>query len=481
MVSQNKQRSAPMAKHAPQDRWLGGALDYIARWIDWQMRVHRQPGCVIAINHRGRTVLEQAFGHADLSRQLALSARHRFRVASHSKSFTAAGILLLREQGRLRLDQPVGDFVAELHPGVARVTLTQLLSHSAGLVRDGVDAGQWQDLRPFLDEAAIRADLRDGTAIPPNTRFKYSNHGYALLGMVIASITGAACTDWIMRAIVKPSGLTDTLADAPVRDGKPLARGHSSDVLLGRRVVIPGENPTHALASATGFVSTASDLARFFGSLSPLARTSVLSVHSRREMARRQWRDPHSSLERWYGLGTISGTLAGWDWFGHSGGFQGHITRTVVVPEQQLAVSVLTNASDGLSHQWLEGALHILSRFASEGAAARRLARWNGRWCSLWGAFDLLPVGDNTVLVANPALANPLQDASQITPSRVGRDGTAHGTISLAGGYAHHGEPVRLLQDRHNKPAVLWLGGNPLMPEAAARRELARRYPDDKA
>lgn len=287
--------------------------------------------------------------------------------------------MLLREQGRLRLDQAVGDFAAALHPDVARVTLAQLLSHSAGLVRDGVDAGQWQDLRPFLDAAAIRADLRDGTTIPPNTRFKYSNHGYALLGRVIASITGAACTDWIMRAIVAPSGLTDTLADAPVADGKPLARGHSSDVLLGHRVVIPGENPTHALASATGFVSTASDLARFFGNLSPLARTSVLSLESRRGMARRQWRDPHSSLERWYGLGTISGTLAGWDWFGHSGGFQGHITRTVVVPEQQLALSVLTNASDGLSHQWLEGALHILSRFASDGAPARRLARWSGR------------------------------------------------------------------------------------------------------
>ncbi|MCB2041764.1 MAG: beta-lactamase family protein [Rhodoferax sp.] len=458
------------------ERWLVGALDYIPRWIDWQMRQHRQPGCAIAIWHRGRPVLAQAFGHADLARGQVLTNGHRFRVASHSKAFTAAGMLRLRETGRLRLDQPVGDFVTELHPDVARVTLSQLLSHSAGLVRDGLDAGQWQDRRPFLDEAAIRADLQHGTTIPPNSRFKYSNHGYGLLGMVIASVTGEPYTDWIMRAIVKPSGLADTVPDAPVADGKPLARGHSSDVLLGHRVVIPGDNPTHALASATGFVSTASDLARFFGSLSPHARASVLSVDSRREMARRQWRDPHASLERWYGLGTISGTLAGWDWFGHSGGFQGQITRTVVVPEQQLSVSVLTNASDGLSHQWLEGSLHILSRFARDGAPPRRLARWNGRWCSLWGAFDLLPVGEDTVLVANPALANPLQDASEITPGRVDRDGTAHGTIRLANGFANHGEPVRLERDTRQRTAALWLGGNRLAPEAVARRELARRY-----
>lgn len=460
------------------ERWLAGALDYLPRWIEWQMRVHRQPGCAMAVWHKGRPVLEQAFGHADLSRSIALTPAHRFRVASHSKTFTAAGMLRLREMGRLRLDQPVGDFLADLHPDVARVTLAQLLSHSAGLVRDGRDAGQWQDRRPFLDAAAIRADLQQGTAIAPNSRFKYSNHGYGLLGMVIEAVTGAPYADWIARAVVAPSGLADTQPDAPVDDGKPLARGHSSAVLTGRRQVIPGENPTHALASATGFVSTASDLARFFGSLSPLARASVLSPDSRREMARRQWRDPHASLERWYGLGTISGTLAGWDWFGHSGGFQGHITRTVVVPAQQLSVSVLTNASDGMSHAWLDGALYVLSRFAQDGAPARRLARWHGRWCSLWGAFDLLPVGKDTVLVANPALANPLQDASEIAPGRIGRDGTAHGTVRLANGYANHGEPVRLSAARPGRPATLWLGGNQLVPEAAARRELARRYPD---
>lgn len=456
-------------------RWLGDALEYIPRWLALQMRQSEQPGCAIAIAHRGRLVMEQAFGHADLNMQVLLTPRHRFRVASHSKTFTAAGMLRLREQSRLKLDQAVGDFLPDLHPELAKVTLAQLLSHSAGTVRDGADAGQWQDHRPFLDKAAILADLANGPTITPNTRFKYSNHGFGLIGMVIEAITGESYQDWITREIVMASGLTETLADAPVDDGKPLACGHSAKVLLGRRVVIPADNCTHALASATGFVSTAADLARFFASLSPTARASVLSPASRREMARRQWPDPHSSIARWYGLGTISGDLTDWRWFGHSGGFQGHITRTVVVPEQELAISVLTNASDGLSHLWLDGALHILRTFRREGGASRSTGRWSGRWWSLWGAFDLLPVADK-VLVANPSLANPLLDASEITLARSSRDGTGRGHISLAGGYASHGEPVRMLRNSLGVATELWLGGSQLVPESQAAREVARRY-----
>lgn len=452
------------------DRWLSAALDYIPRWIEYQMRVTEQPGCVIAIAQRGTLVLEQAFGHADLARGTALTPRHRFRVASHSKSFTAAGVLKLREQGRLRLDDPVGRHVGGLHPRIASATLAHLLSHGAGVVRDGADAGQWSDRRPFLDEAALRADLAAGPVIEPNTRLKYSNHGYGLIGLAIEAVTGERYADWIAREIVAAARLSETTPDAPLAAGVPFARGHSAKLPLGRRVVVPGANPTQALAAATGFVSTAADLARFFASLAPDAKRSVLSADSRREMGRRQWLDPHSSLARGYGLGTIVGTLADWDWCGHTGGFQGTITRTACVPSQGLTVSVLTNAADGASHGWVDGALHILRAFAQRGAASRRAAPWSGRWWSLWGAIDLLPVAGK-VLVANPALLNPLQDAIELEV-----DGPAHGRIALAGGFGSQGEPVRMERDARGRARAFWLGGTRLQPEAAIAKELVGRY-----
>ncbi|MEI9985579.1 MAG: serine hydrolase domain-containing protein [Aliidongia sp.] len=237
--------------------WLEVALDYIPRWLDYQLRQSEQPGCAIAIVHEGELVLERAFGLADLPSGEVLTPRHRFRVASHSKSFTAAGILKLREQGKLRLDDPVGRYVGDLHPDIAAATIAQLLSHSAGVARDGLDMEYWLGRRPVLDAKALRAHLAGGPLIEANTRLKYSNHGYGLLGLVIEAATGETYRDWMAREIVAPDGLRETEPDMPLAAAAPLARGHSGKLPLGRRVVNPGERPANALAPGAGFVSTA--------------------------------------------------------------------------------------------------------------------------------------------------------------------------------------------------------------------------------
>src|SRR5260221_1796914 len=174
--------------------WLKAALDYIPRWLDFQLQHLNQPGCVTAIAHQGEVVLDQAFGVANVVTGAPLTPRHRFRVASHSKTFTAAGILKLKDQGRLRLDDNAAKFVPGLHPDVAAVTVQQLLSHSAGLVRDGADSGQFSDHRPFRSAAELLADLAVAQPLGPAERFKYSNHGFGLLGLIIEAVTGGSYT-----------------------------------------------------------------------------------------------------------------------------------------------------------------------------------------------------------------------------------------------------------------------------------------------
>ena len=487
-----EKQAAPADPARPAPAWAAG-LAYLPRWLAHQLRVTEQPGCSVAVAHHGHVLAEFALGHSGNGQKL--TPRHRFRVASHSKTFTAVAVLKLREQGRLTLDDAVGQHVAGLHPEVAVATLAQLLSHSAGLVRDGADAGQWSDRRPFLDEAALRADLAGGPVLAANTRFKYSNHGYGLLGLAIAAITGEPYNTWVLREVVQASGLKHTVPDMALwPQAVPdvnFAQGHSAKWPLGRRLAIPGQNPTHALAAATGFVSTAADLARFYASLAPEAEQGVLksalkgvlNQASRRELVRRQWRDPYGSVERWYGLGTLSGSTPGggpeWDHFGHTGGFQGTLSRTVCVPAVGLSISILSNAADGLAGVWVDGALQILRTAALHGAPTPRTAAWHGRWWGLWGASDLLPLGER-VFVANPGLANPLQDAPQIEPAAEPNTraiaATRHGHFVLAGGFASHGEPVRLEHDARGRATSLWLGGTRLQTEAQTTRELARRY-----
>lgn len=453
------------------ERWLQAALDYIPRWLEFQMRALERPGLAVAICHQQRVVLDLALGHANLASKARLTTGHQFRIASHSKSFTAAGILKLREQGRLQLDDAVGRHVGGLHPKMGASTLAQLLSHSAGTTRDGPDASYFQDRRPFLQAHELMQQLAEPPAIEPNTRFKYSNHGFALLGQVIEAVSGESYGTWMRREIIAPAGLGHTHPDVTTGQRLKLAQGHSGRILLGERVVIPGDPPLHAIAPAGGFVATAADLARFYAQLAPDARHSVLSPESRREMLRRHWTVPHSSTPAWYGLGVMQGSFQGWDWFGHTGGLQGFVSRSCAVPHMALSVSMLANSNDAFTWPWVDGVLQILQGFATHGAPSAKTRDWSGRWWNLFGATDLVPV-QGKVFALSPGMASPFTDATEL--SVLGKD---RARMSQANGYASFGEEARLVRDAAGRVKELWLGGSRNRPEAVVAREMRRRYP----
>lgn len=449
--------------------WLPPALAYVSSWIEFQRAHHDQPGCAIAIASGGKVVLEAAFGSADLSTGEALTPRHGFRIASHSKSFTSAGLLRLMEASRLRLDDKVGSYVPGLHPDVAAATIGQVLSNSAGLTRDGPDNGQFFDRKPYCSKEEVIADLSVAQPYPTSQRFKYSNHGFALLGMVIEAVTGEAYADWIAREVVGAAGLSETKPDITLWSG-PMAKGHSGKAPLGRRVVIPGDNPCNAMVSAAGFVATAADVVRYFAQLSPKAGDSILSSLSRREMSRRLWPDSESSLGRHYGLGTISGGRGDWEWFAHSGGFQGFITRTAILPKQDLTITVLTNAIDGLAHPWLDGIIEILNAFKANGAPSPATQDWSGRWWAIWNCGDLVPF-ESKVLNANPTLFNPFLDAPEIAI-----EAADQGRIVRASGFNSPGETARLVRGADGAVESVWLGGAHLVSEEAMKAEMQERY-----
>ncbi len=454
------------------DAWLKAGIDYAGLWIDYQMRQLSLPGCAIAIAHKGEIVSEQAFGLANLATQEVLTPRHRFRVASLSKTVTAVAILKLKEAGRLRLDDQAGAYVDGLHPAVAKVTLAQLLSHSSGLSRDGDNSGYFADQIPFPTKETVIEELGKEPPVEPAVRFKYSNYGYALLGLIVEAVTGEAYDTWIEREIISALGLGETTPDMSGA-GVPFASGHSSRLPLGERFVIPGENATNAFSSVTGLTSTAADMARFFAQLSPAAPKSILSVETRRDMIRPHWRDLDSATGRSYGLGVHSGQFGGWEYFGHVGRFQGSVTRVAVVPDMDLTITVFTNAIDGPALPWLDGVLHILQRFHRSGAPSGFAADWTGRWWNLWGATDLVALGER-VYAFSPAVFPPFAEASEISLSESDK-----GRVTRAPAMERFGEPVQRVRDKEGRVAAIKIGGTGMIPEEKLKPQLLARYVDN--
>jgi CubicO group peptidase (beta-lactamase class C family) len=450
--------------------WLHPALAAAGRWLEYQQRASRLPGLQFAVAHRGQKVSDTALGVTSRLSSEPLTTDTRFRVASHSKTFTAVGIMRLVESGRLRLDDKAGSYVTGLQADTAATTIAQLLTHTAGVTRDGEDAGQWQMRRPFLDATELRQALAESPVIGANTRFKYSNHGFGLLGLIIEQITGEPYAGWIAREVVARAALSHTSPDGPLPPNVPLASGHGVATLLGERFEIDNGGPTGALASATGFVSTASDLVQFYGLLAPDAADTLLSQSSRREMTRRHWRIPDMTAERHYGLGLMHGGDGDWAWFGHGGAFPGCLSHTSLVPAHGLAISIIVNAVEVAPIVLVDGVISILRACALGGAATPTTSKWSGRFWSIWGAVDLLPVSDR-VLVALPAQLSPLLDAVELIDV-----GETTARIGKAHGFSSHGEGARLELDANGRPGALWLGGSRLLPEAAMTAEVRQRF-----
>jgi len=459
-------------KNKQQPAWLAPALEYVQDWLSFQVERYRQPGCTVAIAKGSEVVASHAFGHANLATGERLTPRHRFRIASHSKSFTASGVLLLREQGKLGLDDPIGRYVDGLHKDLAGARIADLLSHGAGVVRDGADSGQFTDRRPYLSREELLAELARPQPMEPGVQLKYSNHGYGLLGLMMEQVTGSDYAGWMTRNVLRPAGLRDTVPDMPhLPPGARMASGHSTEFPFGQRLVVPGDNPCNAIAPAGGFVSTAADTARFFAQLDPKCEQSILSPASRRAMMQRRWRDDCNAQESWYGLGTMMNGPGAKEWFGHTGGLQGFISRTARFSASGWTITVLTNALDGFAWVWVDGIASILSAFEQHGAPAKRLVPWRTRWWSLYGCTDLVPVGETVFQVA-PAMHPPF-DANSTEMEITGKD---RGLIRRTSAYNSPGQGVRMVRDGRGRAKEFWSGGTKLLPFKVLLAEVTQRY-----
>lgn len=179
-----------------------------------QMDSTISPGCALSVVRDHKIVYERGYGMADLDHNIPITPATVFHVASMSKQFTAASILLLAEEGKLSLDDPVRKYIPELPDFGTPVTIRELLHHTSGL-RDQWDLLQlsaWRyshDLITDADVLYVVSHQRD-LNFPPNTKFLYSNTGYTLLAQIVARVSGQSFRSFTTARIFAPLGMKNT-------------------------------------------------------------------------------------------------------------------------------------------------------------------------------------------------------------------------------------------------------------------------------
>ncbi len=380
------------------------AAPAIEAWLAYQRRYLRTPGVQAAIRVQDEVISSSAFGFADEPAGPPLRTDHLFRIASHSKTFTATSVLQLAEQGKLRLDDPIGHHVPELaETGVGPVTVRELLGHQGGVIRDGVDTDFWQLIRPFPDRAELIELCREhGVVYQPGEHFKYTNVGYSLLGLAIEHASGVSYHDYVQTSIIEPLGLTATGPEWTPELTDRFAAGHTGliDGAEPRQAI--GHIDTRGMAAATGFYSTAEDLVRYAAAHFHGA-DELLDDHSKRLIQRDESTVvAHGAELGTYGLGMDVTKIGERRLVGHSGGYPGHITRTYPDPVGQLAVSVLTNCIGGPATTLANGVIKLLDLAAGDhepdpAAADHDLSRFTGQFANLMGVGQIALLGGRLV------------------------------------------------------------------------------------
>ncbi|WP_407572810.1 serine hydrolase domain-containing protein [Deinococcus altitudinis] len=443
---------------------------YLESWVEHQRDLARVPGVQVAVRVGGDLAASFALGTANEATGQKLTPKHLFRIASHSKTFTATGVFQLVEAGKLRLDDLTGRWLPELAGSpAAELTIRELLGHQSGINRDGADSDYWQQFHDFPDRDALIALCRAEAVYVPNQFFKYSNMGYSLLGLLIEAASGQTYKDYVATYITGPLGLTNLGPELPHEREAELAAGHSGrSAGNDARRVLPSTD-TRAMAAATGFYGTAEDVTAYFAAHA-LGRAELLTDASRRLMQRRE-SEITRPVKRWYGLGLFVEEIGGRTIVGHSGGFPGHITQSWLDPQTGLAVSVLTNCLGGPATEWATNLIRLIDLAVNApekkvaDAPGHDLDAFTGRFATDWGVFDVVNLGGR--LVSLTPQGDPTLSITELTVVDAN-------TLMPApeAGFGAVGEPVRF--QRRGSGDIEWvrLGGGRSWPIAVYRQRV---------
>ena len=312
--------------------------DRVDEYLKSEMTKRHIPGLSVAVVQDGKVVKEQGYGLANLESSVPATPDTVYLLASMSKQFTAAGILLLVRDGKVGLDDTVGKYLDGLPKTWRGVTVRQLLNQTSGIPEWNPDSDKDPLLKTYtLAEIARRAAVKP-LAFAPGTRFEYSNTNYTLLAGIIEKASGGPYGDFLRARIFGPLGMTKTGVYDPMEITANRAAGY---VRLGGKLF----NNTFTydpsiLAGAGGLQSTAGDLVKWDAAL---AAGTLLPP----SMLAQMWTPPAlpGGARSEYGMGWVNQTVNGHRILWHNGELPGSLGFLGRFPDDHLTVILLSNMS----------------------------------------------------------------------------------------------------------------------------------------
>jgi CubicO group peptidase (beta-lactamase class C family) len=326
------------------------AVEVVRVWLDAQRAYERIPGISAALVHDQELVWSGATGMADPETGSPATEETAYSICSISKLFTAIGVMQLRDEGRLHLDDRVADLldwydIQEPYEGAPPVTVRGVLTHSSGLPREA-DYPYWIEPFDFPTRDQVEERLGEQEMLYPSDRYyQYSNLGLTLAGEIVAELSRSDYRDYVRDRILDPIGLDSTwpdIGDYPFPER--LAAGYSATRRSGKRVRMP-PFAVEGISPAAGFASTVEDLARFAAWQFRILESGgdeILSGNTLREMQRVHWLDPDWQTTRGLGFGVYRDD--GVTYVGHNGLCPGYRSSIRMHVPSHMAAVVMMNA-----------------------------------------------------------------------------------------------------------------------------------------
>ncbi len=334
------------------------AIDFteLDKLIPAELKEKNTPGTVITVISGDQIVYQKAFGVANVETNAEMQPEMLFRLGSTTKMFTAAALLTLADNNKIKMNEPIGNRVKGLNARLGQVTPHHLLSNSAGIrdfaapviSNDDPSLGNmvrgWKDDVFFADQGEI---------------YSYSSPGYWLSGFVVEELSGKPYADAMTELLFKPIGMERTTLRPFLAITYPFATGHV--VQEGKATIIRPMFNNVAMWPAGSIFSNAKDLSRWVMALmndGKVEGKQLLSASLINQMVQHHVPVPGES-DSYYGYGLTVFKYKGLEFVGHGGFSRGYGSMIQMVPSKKFAVIVLTNKSGETMRKSLNKAMEL--------------------------------------------------------------------------------------------------------------------------